>query len=290
MINGVLLVNKQKGIGSTNVVSKVRKALNTKKVGHCGTLDPLAEGLLILTIGKALKISQYLEATKKEYITTLTLGKRTLTLDAEGEFIEEKKISPINKNNILDAFNKLKGKTIQKPPLYSALSKNGKRLYEYARNNESVEIDGREIEIFDLELLSYNDSSITYRIECSKGTYIRVVNEDLAKLLGNIGYTTFLKRTKVGAFKVENSFSIDDIENNNFKLLTIKDSLVDFNKYYLNDFEYKIISHGNVFKKYLPGYQLMIDKKGNEIALYLGEEETKTTKCLRVLETETNLK
>lgn len=290
MNNGVLLINKEKGMGSTKVVSIVRRLLNTKEVGHCGTLDPLAEGLLILTVGKALKISKYLEATTKEYITTLTLGKRTATLDAEGEFIETKDITPFSKEDILNTFKSLTGKIKQTPPLYSAISKDGKRLYEYARNNEEVNIPSREIEIYEMELIDFNNNSITYRIKCSKGTYIRVVNDDLAKLLHNIGYTTFLKRTKVGDFSIEDSYSLHDIENNNYKLISIKDSLKDFNKYYLNDFEYNIISHGNVFKKYLEGYQLMIDKQGNEIALYKGDENSKTTRCLRVLEIETNLR
>jgi len=282
MKDGVLLINKPKGMGSTHIVSRVRKALNTRDVGHCGTLDPLAEGLLILTVGKALKISKYLEANTKEYITTVTLGKRTLTLDAEGEFVEEKKITSFNENDILIAFNKLTGKINQIPPVYSAISKNGRRLYDYARNNEMVEIPSREVEISELELLNYDDISITYRVMCSKGTYIRVLNEDLAKLLNNIGYTTFLKRTKVGDFTLDDSYTLENIESNNFKFISIKDSLVEFNKYYLNDFEYNIIRHGNVFKKYVPGYQLMIDKEGNEIALYKGDEESKTTKCLRV--------
>ena len=282
MINGVLLVNKPKGMGSTHVVSKVRKALNTRDVGHCGTLDPLAEGLLILTIGKALKISKYLEATQKEYITTLTLGKETATLDSEGEFINEQNINNFTKNDILTSFSKLIGKSKQIPPIYSAISKNGKRLYDYARNNEIVDIPSREIEINELELLDYTTNSITYRIVCSKGTYIRVVNKDLASLLNNIGYTTFLKRTKVGNFKLEDAINLSDIEKNEYKLISIKDSLTDFNKYYMNDFEYNIISHGNIFKKYLPGYQLMIDKEGNEIGLYKGDEENKVTKCLRL--------
>lgn len=282
MKNGVLLINKQKGIGSTSVVSRVRKILNTRDVGHCGTLDPLAEGLLILTVGKALKISKYLEANTKEYVSTLTLGKRTITLDAEGEFIEEKEISPFAKEDIIKVFNELIGKNMQKPPLYSAVSKNGRRLYDYARNNEEVEIPSREVEILELELLSYDNSNITYRIKCSKGTYIRVVNETIADKLNNIGYTTFLKRTRVGEFCIENSYTLEQVEDNDFEFISIKDSLPDFNKYYLNDFEYNIIKHGNIFKKYLKGYQLMIDKEGNEIALYLGDEDSKTTKCLRV--------
>ena len=284
MINGVLLVNKERGMGSTKVVSKLRKIFNTREVGHCGTLDPLAEGLLVVTIGNALKISKYIEADTKEYITTLTLGKATATLDAEGEFIEEKEISTFSKKDILSAFSKLTGKIMQSPPLYSAVSKNGKRLYEYARNKEEIEIAKREVEIEELELIEYGNDYITYKVKCSKGTYIRVLNEDLAKLLDNIGYTSFLKRTKIGEFNIEQASTIEEIGNGNFVALTIKDCLRNFNKYYLNDFEYKIIIHGNIFKKYLPGYQLMIDKDGREIALYQGDEETKTTKCLRVLQ------
>lgn len=282
MKNGVLLLNKVRGMGSTSAVSKVRKLLNTRDVGHCGTLDPLAEGLLVLTVGKALKISQYLEANTKEYITTLTLGKETATLDAEGDFIKEETIISFTKEDVLNVFQKMLGKTNQIPPIYSALSKNGKRLYQYARNNEVIDIPSREIEIFELELLDLSTSQITYRIKCSKGTYIRVVNQDIAKHLNNIGYTTFLKRTKVGNLSLDNAYTLEDIENNNYKLISIKDSLEGFNKYYLNDFEYKIISHGNIFEKYLPGYQLMIDKDGNEIAIYKGDELQQCSKCLRV--------
>ena len=185
--SGVLLINKEKGMGSTKVVSKVRKALNTRDVGHCGTLDPLAEGLLIITVGKALKISRFVEADTKEYETTVTLGKETATLDAEGEFINEKKVTAFTKEDILNVFRNLLGKIKQKPPIYSALSKDGKRLYEYARENIEVEIPEREIEIHDLELLNYDNNSITYRVKCSKGTYIRVLNDTIAKALNNIG-------------------------------------------------------------------------------------------------------
>ena len=280
--SGVLLINKEKGMGSTKVVSKVRKALNTREVGHCGTLDPLAEGLLIITVGKALKISRFLEADTKEYETTVTLGKETATLDAEGEFINEKELVPFNKNDILKVFESLKGKIKQRPPIYSALSKDGKRLYEYARENIEVEIPEREIEILDLILLNYTDNSITYRVKCSKGTYIRTLNDTIAKKLNNIGYTTFLKRTKIGDFSLDSAYLIEDVETNNFKFISIKDSLPSFNKYYMNDFEYNIIKNGNIFKKYLPGYQLMIDKDGNEIGLYQGDNENKVTKCIRM--------
>ena len=280
--NGVLLINKEKGMGSTKVVSKVRKALNTRDVGHCGTLDPLAEGLLIVTVGKALKISRFVEADTKEYETTVTLGKETATLDAEGEFINEKEVTAFTKEDILNVFRSLLGKIKQKPPIYSALSKDGKRLYEYARENIEVEIPEREIEIHDLELLNYDNNSITYRVKCSKGTYIRVLNDTIAKALNNIGYTTFLKRTKIGEFNVKDAYTIEEVEANNFKLIAIKDSLPEFNKYYMNDFEYNIIKNGNIFKKYLPGYQLMIDKDGNEIGLYMGDEENRVTKCIRM--------
>ena len=248
--NGVLLINKEKGMGSTKVVSKVRKALNTRDVGHCGTLDPLAEGLLIITVGKALKISRFVEADTKEYETTVTLGKETATLDAEGEFINEKEVTAFTKEDILNVFRSLLGKIKQKPPIYSALSKDGKRLYEYARENIEVEIPEREIEVHDLELLNYDNNSITYRVKCSKGTYIRVLHDTIAKALNNIGYTTFLKRTKIGEFNVIDAYTIEEVEANNFKLIAIRDSLPEFNKYYMNDFEYNIIKNGNIFKKY----------------------------------------
>ena len=138
----------------------------------------------------------------------------TETLDAEGDFTLEKEITSFTLDDINNAFSKLLGKNQQTPPLYSAISKGGRRLYDYARNNEKVEIPSREIEIMELELIHFDTNNITYRIVCSKGTYIRVVNQDLAVLLNNIGYTTFLKRTKVGDFSVNDAYSLENIESN----------------------------------------------------------------------------
>ena len=146
-MDGVLLVNKEEGLSSFDVVRKIKKALNTKKVGHCGTLDPLATGLLVVTVGKALKISRFLESDEKEYVATIKLGERTATLDREGEIIEKKEVSPFTKEDIENVFKSLIGVIKQKPPIYSAVSVNGKRLYEYARENLEVEIKEREIEI-----------------------------------------------------------------------------------------------------------------------------------------------
>ena len=146
-MDGVLLVNKDEGLSSFDVVRKIKKILNTKKVGHCGTLDPLAKGLLVVTVGKALKISRFLEADEKEYIATIKLGEKTATLDREGAIIEKKEIRKFSEEDINKVFNSLIGIQKQKPPIYSAISVNGKRLYEYARENIEVEIKEREIEI-----------------------------------------------------------------------------------------------------------------------------------------------
>ena len=167
-MDGVLLVNKKEGLTSFDVVRKIKKALNTKKVGHCGTLDPLAKGLLVVTVGKALKISRFIEGDEKEYIATIKLGERTATLDREGEVIEKKQITSFSSEDINKVFSSLVGVIKQKPPIYSAIQVNGKRLYEYARENIEVDIKEREIEVKKLELIDYNNQFVKYRVVCSK--------------------------------------------------------------------------------------------------------------------------
>lgn len=282
-MDGVLLINKEEGMSSFDVVRKIKKFLNTKKVGHCGTLDPLAKGLLVVTVGKALKISRFLEADEKEYIATIKLGERTLTLDREGEVVEKKGITSFTKEDIENVFNSLIGKIKQKPPIYSAVSVNGKRLYEYARENLEVEIKERDIEIKELELLEYGNEFIKYRVVCSKGTYIRVLCETIANKLNNICYMSDLIRTRIGKLYLNESYTLNDIENNNYKLIDIESSLSNFVILTVKDRDLYKAENGNVLDFYIEGNILVVDESREVIALYEGDKENNRLMCNRVL-------
>lgn len=282
-MDGVLLVSKEEGYSSFDVVRKLKKLLNTKKVGHCGTLDPLAKGLLVVTIGKALKISRFLESDEKEYIATIKLGERTQTLDREGTIVETKEIVEFSQNDIQKVFSSLIGKIKQTPPIYSALSVNGKRLYEYARENIEVEIKEREIEIKELELIDFGKDFIRYRVVCSKGTYVRVLCETIANKLSNIGYMIDLVRTRVGKLDLNDAYTLDEIENNKYKLICIEDALTNFVVLVAKGKDLYKASNGNVLDFYIDGNVLVVDDNRDVIALYEGNKELNKLMCNRVL-------
>lgn len=222
-MDGLILINKQKGFTSHDVVNVIRKKLNTKKVGHTGTLDPNATGVLPILIGKGTKISKYLMEHDKTYIATLKLGEKTDTGDSEGQVIEEKSIpKDLRKEDINDVLQNFFGKQKQVPPMYSAIKINGKKLYEYAREGKEVKLEAREIEIYKIELLEYQNNKIKFEVECSKGTYIRTLCEDIAKKLGTVGYMEELQRTKVNNFRIEDSILLDDITLENAEKNMIK--------------------------------------------------------------------
>ena len=212
-MDGIIVVNKQKGCTSHDVVNKVKKIVN-KKVGHTGTLDPLATGVLPLLIGKGTLCSKYLINHDKVYEVSLKLGISTDTMDAEGKIIEEKKVNSniLAKENVEKVLSSFIGKQEQTPPIYSAIKVAGKKLYEYARKGQKVEIPKREIEIYNIKLVGINKVSneIEFKVSCSKGTYIRSLCTDMAKALGTIGYMSGLERLQVGNFKIENSIKIDE--------------------------------------------------------------------------------
>ena len=217
-MDGIILINKEKKYTSHDVVAKVKKILKVK-VGHTGTLDPNATGILPLLLGNATKISKYLINHNKEYIAELKLGVKTDTADGEGKVIAEKLVNleeifeNINES-IQQILNSFVGKTLQKPPMYSAIKVNGKKLYEYARKNEKVEVKSRQIEIYKIELikLDLKENIIKFKVRCSKGTYIRTLCEDIAEKLNTYGYMKELQRTEVGDFKIENAITIGELE------------------------------------------------------------------------------
>ncbi len=223
-MNGVLVVNKPKGMTSRDVVNIVCKKLETKKVGHTGTLDPIAEGVLVLCIGKATKLVELLTSNDKEYIATVKLGTLTDTLDTDGKILKEEKVS-VNKNDLTMVLKSFVGTYNQEVPIYSAVKINGKKLYEYARSNEKIELPKRMVEIKNIELLKFNKGSYEFKVSVSKGTYIRSLIKDINDKLGVIGIMSNLKRIRQGDFYINESYTLEDIKNNDYKLLSIKNVL-----------------------------------------------------------------
>ena len=227
-MDGIIVINKEKEYTSHDVVAKLKKKLNISKVGHTGTLDPNATGVLPILIGKGTKFSKYLINHDKIYEVELELGKKTDTADIEGKVIEEKEVDEeyVNKN-LLQVLESFIGKQEQMPPMYSAIKKNGKKLYEYARAGEKVEIEARKIEIYKIDLNKYNKNIISFIVSCSKGTYIRSLCEDIAEKLNTVGYMKNLKRLQVGEFNIRDAVYIDDIDlkNVNDYLITLEEIL-----------------------------------------------------------------
>lgn len=214
-MDGILIVKKEKGCTSHDVVAKVKRIAKTK-VGHTGTLDPMATGVLPLLLGEGTKLSQYLIEHDKIYEAVVKLGKKTDTADGEGKVIEEKDVDTklLEIEHIQTILKQLEGKQMQRPPIYSAIKIKGKKLYEYARKNEEIEIPEREIEIYNMQLIELNEEekTISFRVHCSKGTYIRSLCETIAEKLNTVGYMKELNRIKVGKFTIEQAIDIRAIE------------------------------------------------------------------------------
>ena len=238
-MNGVIIVDKEKGKTSFDEIRDIRKKYNIKKVGHAGTLDPMATGVLIILVGEATKLSDYLMNHDKEYIATLKLGKKTDTGDSEGTIIEEKEIPNLCKENVQNVLNTFIGKSKQIPPMYSAIKVNGKKLYELAREGKEIERQEREIEIYSLEIIKLIEENkkiaeIEFKVNCSKGTYIRTLCEDIAEKLGTCGYMKELRRTRVGRFTL----------NDKDKFITLEEIMEDKESYSLDDEKLKKIING----------------------------------------------
>ena len=219
-MDGIIIINKPKNCTSHDIVRKAKKIFN-EKVGHTGTLDPMATGVLPLLIGKGTLCSKYLINHDKMYQAQIQLGKKTDTADIEGQVIEEKEVSEdaLKEENVLSVLNSFLGKQQQIPPKYSAIKVNGKKLYEYARKNEHVDIKPRDIEIYDINIVSINKEKkqIEFRVHCSKGTYIRSLCEDIAQKLDTCGYMSNLERTQVGEFNIKDAVSMELLEENKEK-------------------------------------------------------------------------
>ena len=217
-MNRIVIIDKPLEISSQGVVFKVKKILNVKKVGHTGTLDPMATGVLPILIGDATKLSKYLIEHDKKYIAVLKLGEKRTTGDSEGEIVEKENvdISKIEEEKIKDVLKSFLGESEQTPSIYSAIKVNGKKLYEYAREGKEVEIPSRKIFIKEINLLNIDtkNNTIEFEAEVSKGTYIRSLCEDIAKKLSTIGYMSALRRVKVDKFDINQAITLEELENN----------------------------------------------------------------------------
>lgn len=274
-MDGIIIINKPKGCTSHDIVYKAKK-ITGEKVGHTGTLDPNATGVLPLLIGKGTLLSKYLINHDKTYEVTLKLGKKRDTADSEGEVLEIKTVQKesLNEGNVIKTLNSFIGKQQQIPPMYSAIKVKGKKLYEYARNGQRIELTPREIEIYDIELMSINQEKleICFKVSCSKGTYIRSLCEDIASKLNTVGYMKELKRTKVGNFDLKQAISLEELENyieknkqnysekNNEKcLISIENFFENKQSIRLNNFD---------LKKFLNGVKLQTNMNDDIYKIY----------------------
>lgn len=288
-MNGIIVIDKPKDYTSRDIVNIVSKKLNTKKVGHTGTLDPLATGVLVLPIGRALKVSELLTSNTKEYIAEVILGYETDMLDITGTEIK-RNIPHVTKEELLKVLKSYIGKYNQEVPLYSAVKVGGRKLYKYARSGIPVTPPSKEVEVYSLELISdlkhiNNIVEFTIRCEVSKGTYIRSLIRDIAYSLNTYGTMKNLIRTRQGIFTLKDAYTLKDIEENNYKLLSIKECLPNIKTTVIEEPLLTKVKNGMVLDKFFKeNMSLLLDKEGKEIAIYIaiGDNKVKPYKMIEV--------
>ncbi|MDD7305820.1 MAG: tRNA pseudouridine(55) synthase TruB [Peptoniphilaceae bacterium] len=269
MTSGILNINKEKGISSQKCVYLVKKTLGIKKVGHTGTLDLEASGVLPVVIGKATRLSPYIMDEEKEYICEAIFGKRTDTLDFAGKFIDQSH-KTFEKDELLKILDEFKGEIVQIPPMYSALKHKGKKLYELARDGIEIERKERKVNIYRLELIDFSFPKAIFRVKCSKGTYIRTLIDDIGLRMGTFAYVNNLTRSQVGVFRIEDSIKSQDLEKLG------RDYLL--RKMYPSDFPLTFLPSINLdkayFKQAINGMTMVVDKFSlkNPVKVYCGGE------------------
>ena len=273
-MDGLLVVYKEKDCTSRDMVNEVGKILGTKKIGHTGTLDPMATGVLVMCIGKCTKLVDVITCDLKEYVAGVSLGFETDTLDTTGNIINRVNVD-INKEQIVNVLNSMIGNYEQEVPIYSAVKINGKKLYEYARSGVDVKLPKREVFIKNIELISdvnYIDGTVNFKIKClvSKGTYIRSLIRDIAYKLGTIGVMSSLERTRQGEFTINDAYSLEDIKNNNFKLINLRTYFKDMYTIKVDDDMKEKILNGSLLDNiYDCDRILFVDKNDLVLALYI---------------------
>ncbi|MFS0865060.1 tRNA pseudouridine(55) synthase TruB [Fredinandcohnia sp. 179-A 10B2 NHS] len=302
-MEGILLLNKPKGLTSHDCVFKVRKLLKMKRVGHTGTLDPDVTGVLPICLGRATKIVEYITATNKTYVGEVTLGFSTTTEDASGEKVEEKKVDRIiSPEEVKKVFASLTGEITQTPPMFSAVKVNGKRLYEYARKGIEVERPSRKIYIHELELINeiaQNDDTVSFRfkVTCSKGTYIRTLAVQIGEQLGFPAHMSDLMRTSSGQFTIEQCLSLSEIEEKVYNgtiqnsLFSVEAALSHLPKLMINDKVAEKVKNGAVLPQpeELDNFPIgepiaMVNNRGEILAIYQRHpEKNQLIKPIKVL-------
>ena len=270
-MNGLIIINKEKDKTSRDVVNTLNHLFNTKKIGHTGTLDPLATGVLVCVIGKYTKLVELLSSETKEYIAEIKLGVLTDTLDITGNVISTNTFN-ITKDVILKVFNNFPKEYNQTVPIYSSVHVNGKRLYDYARTNTPVTLPKRKVSIYNLELISFSNDIITFKTKVSKGTYIRSLIQDICSNLNTLGIMNNLIRTKQGNFSINDSYTINDIKNGNYKLLNIKEFLnypiIELPDTLIN----KVLNGNSIMNTFNIQDKVIFTYKSQDIAIYQVQE------------------
>ena len=284
-MNGILLVNKEKDMTSRDVVNIISKKFDTGRVGHTGTLDPIATGVMGIAINDGLKIVDLLINDTKEYIATVKVGIDTDTLDVTGNVLAEVKDFVITEEQIKEVLNTFLGKSIQEVPIYSALKVNGKRLYEYARENIEVDLPKREIEISSIELLEFNNDTFKFKVNVSKGTYIRSLIRDIGKKINIPCVMQELQRTRQGTFKLEESYTLDEIKNDKYKFISLKDALNGYKFVKVNNYIENKIKNGRILEnRYDEDVIVFINEQEEVLAIYKVYEKDKSkVKPIKVL-------
>ena len=264
-MDGIIIINKKKNMTSRDVVNIAVKRLNTKKIGHTGTLDPLATGVLVLAVNKALKLVDDITSEDKEYIAEVKLGIKTDTLDITGNILEEKK-EKVTKEELIKVLNSFIGKYNMTVPIYSAVKVKGKKLYEYAREGKEVDLPVKEVYINSIELLDLNDDTFTFKCDVSKGTYIRSLINDICNKLGVIGTMSALERIRQGKYNIEKAIDIDDIKED--KIIPMED-VIEIPKIEVDEYLYNRIKNGNKLENRYTQEKIAFIYNGKLIGIYI---------------------
>lgn len=247
-MNGIIILNKPRGITSHKACKKVQKLTGALKAGHTGTLDPEAEGVLLVCINEATRISEYLLDLRKEYIATGILGISTDSHDISGEVTKKQDPSGVTEQALLETFERFHGEIIQTPPPFSAIRKDGQRLYNLARRGEKVEVPPRKVRIDEISLLEFKPPEFTIKVLCSKGTYVRTLINDIGEALGPGATLKSLIRTSVGPYTLKDACTFDDIKKRRCRVISIDEALSHFPALKLTPSQYRLASYGTGFK------------------------------------------
>lgn len=281
-MDGLLVIKKETGMSSFQVVRQVGKILREKKVGHLGTLDPLATGVLVVAVGKGTKVIEYLDQSEKEYLATVKYGMETDTLDVTGMVIRREDFVAPDEKTLLSILSQFVGKYLQEVPIYSAVHVNGKRLYQYARDQQEVALPKREVQIKEMRLVSLDSDGFSFQCTVSKGTYIRSLVRDIGLALKIPCTMESLIRLRQGAFSLEEASSLEELRNGKYSLLSVSKVLNFFPQVVVDDFLVSKIKNGCKLPKYFEEKRaLLVDSKGNALAIY--QEDPNRPSWMRVL-------